>query len=401
MKFNYQARTQKGDIQTGTIDAFSREAALVLLQKHKLFVTSLTEAEIKPFYAKKIKLFERISKKEIVAFSRQLSLMFRSRISLAESLRIIGKQTKNPNLKEKISILSEDIEGGTPFSKALDRFPKVFSPFYLNMIKSGEAAGTLSKSLDYLADHLEKEYHLRSKIQGAMIYPAMVVVVVISVLVLMMFFVIPQLAIVLEETGQELPAVTRLVIGFSYFIRSWGWAVSLVFLGILIFAVRYFKKPSGRQIWHRFILHLPLVSNLLKMIYLSRFAENFSTLIAGGLPIVKALEITAETVDNNVYQTIINHAKEEVVKGGQVSQVFFQYPEEFPPLLTQMVVVGEKTGTLDQSLTGLVDFYNKEIERTINHILSVLEPFLIIFLGLIVAGLMASVLIPLYGMTAI
>jgi len=402
MKFNYQARSKKGEMQTGTVEASSREAALALLQRHNLFVTLLERAEEGgAFYARKIKLFERVSKKDIVNFSRQLSLMFKSKIPLVAALNSIASQTKNPGFREKILALSQEVEAGTLFSQALSSYPKLFSTFYISMVKSGEASGTLSESLTYLADHLEREYHLFSKIQGAMIYPILIVVVVIGVLVMMMFFVVPSMTKVLLETGQELPFVTKAVIALSDFLRSWGWLLFLAILGVGIFLFRHFKTVEGKKLKDKYLLKIPMVSSFLRMIYLSRFAENLSTLIGGGLPIVNALEITGEIVGNDVYQTIIFQVRDEVKKGEKISSILAKYPTEFPPILTQMVTVGEKTGTLDESLMNVVDFYHKEVERSIDNLLSILEPVMVIFLGGIVAGLMGAILLPLYKMTGI
>lgn len=399
MKFNYQARSKKGEVQTGVVDASSREAALILLQKHGLFVTFLERVDTRPFYAKKIKLFERISKKDVVNFSRQLSLMFKSKIPLIQSLDSIAKQTKNPAFREKILAVAQEVEGGTRFSQALSSYPKVFSTFYVSMIKSGEASGTLSESLNYLADHLEREYHLYSKIQGAMIYPILIVVVVVGVLLMMMFFVIPSMTKVLTETGQELPIVTKMVIALSDFLRAWGWAAFLVIIAAVLGLLRYSRTVDGKKMKDKLLLKIPLVGSFLKMIYISRFAENLSTLITGGLPISQALEITGEIVGNDVYQTIVVRVKEEVGKGESMSKILMQYPSEFPPILTQMVAVGEKTGTLDQGLMSVVDFYRKEVERSIDNLLSILEPIMVIFLGGVVAGLMGAILLPLYNMS--
>lgn len=399
MKFNYQARDKKGQVQSGIVEASSREAVLSLLQKHKLFVTLLEQVAKKPFYERQIKLFQRISQKDVVNFSRQLSLMFKSKIPLVSALQSIGEQTKNSAFKEKILSISQEVEGGTPFSQALSSHAKLFSPFYVSMVKSGEASGTLSESLTYLADHLEKEYYLSSKIKGAMIYPALIVVVVIGVLVMMMYFVIPNMTKVLTETGQELPVLTKVVIGFSNFFRSWGWVLLPVVAGLFIGLLRYFKTDEGKKLKDKFLLKIPLIGPFLRMIYLSRFAENLSTLITGGLPVVQALEITGDIVGNDVYQTIISQIKDEVRRGQKISQVLTRFPNEFPPILIQMVTVGERTGTLGESLTNVVDFYQKEIDRGIDNLLSILEPVLVIFLGGLVAGLMAAVLMPLYQMT--
>ncbi|OGZ24414.1 MAG: hypothetical protein A2896_01245 [Candidatus Nealsonbacteria bacterium RIFCSPLOWO2_01_FULL_43_32] len=400
MKFNYQARSKAGEAQTGTIEASSQEAALALLQKNRLFVTFLEKTGVsQPFYAKQIKLFQRVSKKDIVNFSRALSLMFKAKIPLVQSLRSIAEQTKSINFKEKIFALAQEVEAGTLFSQALTAFPNLFSAFYVSMVKSGEASGTLSESLTYLADHLEREYHLASKIQGAMIYPILILVVVIGVLLLMMFFVIPSMSEVLLESGQELPFVTRMVIALSDFLRSWGWLAGLALLALGIFVFRYFKTINGKKFKDKYILRIPMLGSFLKMTYISRFAENLSTLISGGLPIVSALEITGEIVGNDVYQTIVFEVRDEVKRGERISRVLTQHPGEFPPILTQMVTVGEKTGTLDESLMSVVDFYRQEVERAVDNLLSVLEPVMVIFLGGIVAGLMGAILLPLYQMT--
>lgn len=402
MQFNYQARTKTGETRTGVIEAASKTAAISLLQKHRLFVTFLERSEVAPFYARKIRLFGRTSRKDVVNFSRQLAIMFRSNIPLVESLKALADQTKKPNFKEKILSLAEEVAGGTPFSLALSREPKLFSSFYVNMVKSGEASGTLSESLNFLADHLEREYELISKIRGAMIYPALIVVMVIGVLIMMVYFVIPNLSTILKSTDQELPFVTRAVLSFSDFARGGGMMLLIIVLvGLILFAFRYFRTPKGRKVKDRILLRIPIIRTFLKKIYLSRFAENLSTLVGGGLPIGRALEITGSVIGNQVYQDIISEVEEGVRRGEKISKMLSDYPDHFPPMVVQMVAVGEKTGKLEESLMNSVSFYQKEVDRAIDALLSILEPALIIFLGGIVGGLMAAILMPLYQMTAI
>ena len=401
MKFNYQARDKKGTVQSGIIEASSRETAAVLLQKHGLYVTILEQIDRVSFYSKHIKIFEGISLKDIVLFSRQLAIMFKSKVPLVESLLALSKETKNPELKEKILDLSGQVEAGASFSKALSRYPKTFSPFYISMVKSGEIAGSLSESLSYLSDHLEREYHLTSKVKGAMLYPFLVFFVVLLVLGLMVFFVVPNLANVLEETNQPLPIMTKIVIGTSAFLRTWLW---LFGLGIVVFisvGFRYYRTKHGKKFFNKIFLKMPLIGPFLKMLYLSRFAENLSTLISGGLPIAEALNTTAEIIDNSSYKEAILKTRDEVRKGKSISSILSNYPEIFPPVFTRMALVGEKTGTLDISLMNIVEFYKKEIERTIDNFLSVLEPLMIIILGIIVAGVVLSVLTPLYQMMSL
>lgn len=396
MKFNYQARDKKGKTQSGIIEASSKEAALQLLAGHNLFVTLLEAQEARPFFEKNIVFFERVSLRDVTMFSRQLSVMFVSRVPLVESLQTLASQTTNRSFKEKIFRLSEEVEGGTPFSQALSKYPDIFSSFYINMVKSGEASGTLSSVLEYLADHMEREYHLISKIRSALVYPAFIVFLAFIVLNLLMFLVIPNLSKVLDQTGQELPGITKLVLGSASLFREFWWVLLSLAGGAAFFFFRFKKTSKGTRMLNRFYFRIPLLNSFLRMIYLTRFAENLSTLISGGLPIVQALDITGRIVGNSVYAEIIEEAKIEVQKGNQISTVLQKYPAEFPPVFTQMVFVGEKSGSLDKTLSNIVSFYQKEVDRTVEAFLSIVEPALIVFLGLVVGGLLASVLLPLY-----
>ena len=397
MKFNYQARTKDGKVQAGVVEAPSKEAALTLLQRHGFYVTLLEAVEIRPFYTKRIKFFERISSKEIMIFSRQLAIMFNSRVPLAESLETLSRQTRNPIFKEKILKLAEEVEGGSSFSQALSHYPKIFSPFFISMVKSGEASGKLSESLTYLANHLERELNLRSKMLGAIIYPVFVLSMFLIVGAVMIFFIIPPLAQVLEQSVEELPVITKITLGMAAFLKAKGWILALVSIIFIFLVLRYSKTKEGKEISDRVSLKMPLVGNLFKKIYLARFAENLSTLIAGGLPIAQALEITGDVVGNVVYKRIIFSAKDDVRKGEAISAVLARYPETVPPLVTQMILVGERTGRLDTSLMNIVDFYQEDINRTLDSLISILEPVLIIFLGFMVGGLIISVFLPLYN----
>ena len=401
MKYNYQARTKKGEVQTGIVEASSREAAIVLLRKYGLYVTILEEATALPVYAKRLKLFEGITRQDIVLFSRQLSIMFKSKVPLVESLNVLSGQTRNLDLKERILDLSEEVEGGTSFSGALSRHPEIFSSFYISMVKAGEVSGTLSESLEYLADHLEREYHLTSKIRGALLYPALIVVVVLLVITMMIFFVIPNLSEVLIGSGSELPTATKIVINSAAFLREFGWVLGLVILLVIFAAFRYYRSQKGKKFFDGLFLKIPVIGPFLKTINLALFAENLSTLISGGLPIASALQTVGEIVGNSRYKEVIFEARDRVRKGETISSVLSAAPEVFPPVFVQMTLVGERTGTLDSTLMNIVNFYKKEIDRTIDNLLSILEPLLIVILGVVVAGLMLAILLPLYQMVAL
>jgi len=395
MKFSYQARTKTGEIQTGTVEASTREAAFNVLKAHGLYITALEVAAV-PFYAKQVGIFQRTSRKDIVLFSRQLAIMFKSRVPLIETFQTIANQTRKSGFKEKILKIAEEVEGGTSLSKALSLHPKLFSTFYVSMVRSGEASGKLTDVFLYLANYLEREHYFRGKIKGAMIYPFFILFVFLAVIAIIMVFVIPQLSLVLKETEQELPLITRVVMAASEFMRKRGIIVILGLAVLIILIFRLIKSKSGKKFLDRNLIKLPLIGGFLKKLYLARFALNLSTLISGGLPITQALQISGEVVGNDVYRKVIFETRDEVKRGETISSVLERYPNLIFPLFFQMVVVGEKTGTLDASLTNVVDFYQVDVDRSLDSFVKLLEPLFIIILGGAVAGLMAAVLMPLY-----
>jgi type IV pilus assembly protein PilC len=396
MQFNYQARTKEGEIRLGTIEASSREAALDLLEKYGLFATFLEEIKVVPIYQRKIKLFERIPQGEIVGFTRQTAILFKSRIPVVEIFYTLGKQTKNALFKEKIMDIAEAVEGGSSLSAALARHPKIFNQFFVSIVKSGEVSGELPEVLDYLADHLERDHDFHSKILGAMIYPALVLVVVFVVLAAMFLFVIPKLGEVIKEMGAEIPLVTQIILSASDFFRKWGLIVMAVFVALIVGIVRYAKSNEGKKIFDRAFLRFPIIGGFIQKVALTRFAENLATLISGGVAIAQSLEITADIVGNNVFKSIILEARDGVKKGETISSVLEKYPQVVPPLFTQMTLVGEKAGQISPALMNIVSFYRKDVDRTLENFVGFLEPLMIIFLGIIVAGLVAAVLMPIY-----
>jgi len=396
MKFNYQARTKAGDFREGTVEATSREAAVTLLQGYGLYLTNLEKVESGTLNTQ-IDLFQKASAKDLVVFSRQLSIMFKSEVPLVESLRTLAAQTKKQAFKEKILKISERIEGGAPFSQAISSYPKLFNQFFVNIVRAGESSGKLSDSLGYLANHLEREYYLKEKIKGAMIYPALILVMTIGILFMMSFFVIPKLIDILQETGQELPLLTRVVIFTTDFARSWAGIVLYIVIGAGMFALfRYSKTKEGKARTDRTLLKIPILGSFLKLVYLSRFAENLSTLIIGGLPIAKSLEISGSVVGNDVYKEVIERTTDEVKKGEKISSVLERHPDLFPAMFSTMILIGEKTGTLDNTLMNLVNFYREEIERGIEALLKIIEPLLIVIMGGLVGLMVGSILLPLY-----
>ncbi len=385
----------------GVIEVASKKEAIGLLQKEGLYVTNLEQVEIKPFYSKQIEFFSKARKKDIMIFCRQLSLMLSSGVSLVDSLNSLAIQASKPIFRDQISQIAEDVEGGVYFSEALAKYPGVFSNFFINMIKSGEASGKLSDSLSYLAEHLEREYNLFNKIKSGMTYPAFILVVFTGMAALGIFFVLPSFKETLESLDVELPALTRIVLNSGDIIKQW-WLVGLIgFVVIGIGLWRYFKTEEGKDIVGRISLKLPIIGKLVKKTQLSSFTENLSTLILAGLPITQALDIVSGTTGNSVYQKIIGKVQEGVRRGETMSSILEQYPKYVPALVSQMIKVGERTGKLDEALLNVASFYQEEVNRGIDGLVTIIEPILIVVLGGLVAVLMISVIVPVYkGMSS-
>lgn len=397
MRYNYKARTKEGKVRTGTIEAPSRETALSVLAKYQIYTTSLKEAKkTGGAFGKKISL-RRISVKDVVIFTRQFSIMLKSAISPVEALKAQVNQTENPDFREKILKMAEMIESGSSLSQAFSLFPKIFNPFYISIIKSGEATGKMADSLVYLAQHIERDYNLSKKIKGAMIYPAFVIVVFIAVFFLATFFIVPNLTKILQDFGGKLPALTKIVISLSGFTQKGGWVLIVLFLMVLFVIPVFLKKnKSTENFYYKVLLKIPVLGNFQKKIQLTKIAENLSVLISSGLPITQALKIVQEIVTNSVYKDIMKETVDKVARGEKISSIFFQYPKQIPPFVYQMVSTGEETGRLDEILMNVVDFYQQEIEATTDNLTNILEPFLILVLGIGVAILSMAIFIPLF-----
>lgn len=400
MKFSYQIKDKEGKTTVGYLESSSPESALSFLQSKGYFVISLEKEDI-PFYKKNIG-FGLVSFGDILNFTTQLSILFKSSVPLVESLKTIANMSSNREFKVKILKMAEKVEGGATLSLALSDYPKLFSKFYVNMAKAGEASGRLSENLDALAEHLANEKELNDKIFGAMAYPIFILVVFVGVLFLMAGYIIPQFKSVIAGYGSDtdLPGITKFIFGLSDFLMGY-WVWILIGIAMVIFGIwKYAQSKEGKTIVDKALIRLPLVGDLNKKIQVSTMAESLSTLIAAGIPISQALEITAEVVDSSIYRNIVLDTKEKVVKGNPMSFVFSRYPEEIPPLLTQMVIVGEKTGSLETSMQKVVEFYRKEVSKATDTMISMIQPVLLLVLGGMVAVLVIGIYLPIINLSS-
>ncbi|MBI1961431.1 MAG: type II secretion system F family protein [Parcubacteria group bacterium] len=396
--FDYLAVNEECEEVVGVVDAVNDEVALGTLTDQGLLVLSLKTREGKRGFAKEITLFARVKVKDLVVFSRQLAVMVSATLPVVAALRILVNQIESVPLKIVVSEVADAVDGGARLSEALARHPKVFSNFYTSMIRSGETAGKLDEVLNYLADQQEKDYDLVSKTRGAMIYPAFILFGLVAVGFVMMVFVIPKLTEVLAESGAALPFTTQLLISISGFFKSFWWLLLLSAAGLFL-GLRYYRKTAaGKKHTDFLILKLPVFGPLIfQKMYLVRFTRSLSTLITGGVSLTEALAITADIVGNEVYREVIRQTIREVEDGNPIATVFKE-STVVPNMVTQMLAVGEQTGRLDTVLNKLSDFYSREVDNAVGNLVTLIEPFILMLMGIGVGIMVAAILLPMYNL---
>jgi type IV pilus assembly protein PilC len=400
MLFDYRARDKTGKIMRGAVEAEGEAVALDILKDQGFSVISL---EIKKGgwlkTLKEIRLFAHVSIRDLVIFSRQLSVMISADVPVVQALRILIKQTVNPTLKEIVTDLADEVEGGAKLSSALSRHPKVFSDFFINIIRSGETTGKLDEVLEYLAAEQEKDYDLMSKIKGAMIYPIFILSALAAVGVVMMIFVIPKLTAVLEESGATLPLSTRILIATSDFMKSYWWLLLMIILGLIAGMKYLVTLPEGRKYWGFLKIKLPIFGQIFQRIYIVRFTRSFLTLTNGGVEIVQSLKIVADVVGNAVYRDLILKTIKEVEDGNPIITIFAK-SKEMPPMVTQMLGIGEETGKIDVILGRLTDFYSRELDNLVRNLVTIMEPLIMILMGVAVGIMVSAIILPMYNLAA-
>ena len=394
MLFNYQALENSGKRASGSIEAVSLDVAVGALQRRGLIISEINPAD-KESWLSKIKFGSGVSHKEVVMLSRQMATLFEAQVSALKIFTLLSLEVENQSLKRSLIQITDDLQAGSNISKALAKHPAIFSDFYVNMVRSGEETGKLSETFNHLADYLDRNYEVISKTKNALIYPAFVITVFIAVMALMFTVIIPKISLIIIESGQTVPFYTRIVFAVSNFFVSYGVILPVVLIVFGFFVVRYTRTTEGRSQLARFKLSVPYIGDLYKKLYLSIIADNMNTMVLSGIPMIKAIEVTASVVGNEVYEEILGESLLAVKGGSSFSQSLSQY-EEIPGILVQMIRVGEESGELGSILGTMARFYQREVINAVDTLVSLIEPVMIVFLGLGVGVLLASVLIPIY-----
>jgi len=392
--FNYTARTLTGELQSGSIDLPSHDDVVAHLRKNRMIVVKVQQA---PKDIKFDMFAKGISTRDIVIFTRQFATMINSGLPLVQALDILAEQSENPSLKTVTRSVVYDVESGHTLADALRKHPKAFSELYVNMVAAGEAGGILDTILLRLATFMEKNDALVRKVKGAMIYPAVIFSVAGGAIIILLVFVIPVFQDMFAGIGQQLPLPTRVVIGASNFLKGFWWAI-IGGAAVLFFSIRkYYSTPGGKLNIDRLMLGVPVLGDLIRKSAVSRFTRTLGTLIASGVSILDGLEITAKTAGNRVIHDAVMESRASIA-GGETIAAPLQKSKVFPPMVISMIAVGEQTGGLDEMLSKIADFYDEEVDAAVEALLSLMEPVMIVVLGVVVGGMIIAMYLPIFNM---
>lgn len=391
-QFTYTARAVNGELKSATIEAPNRDEVIKQLRQQRLNVVKIDEGS-----AQKKKSLGSIKMRDIVIFTRQFSTMINSGLPLVQALDILAHQSENPALKDVTRQVVFDVESGNTVADALRKHPKAFSELYVNMVAAGEAGGILDTILMRLAVFMEKNDALVRKVKGAMIYPAVIMSVAAIAITVLLIFVIPTFQSMFESAHIALPLPTRIVIGLSHALKTYWWAVLAAMGGTVFVLRRYYATPGGKLNIDRLMLKAPVLGDVLRKSAVSRFTRTLGTLISSGVSILDGLEITAKTSGNRVIQDAIMESRASIA-GGETIAAPLKKSQVFPPMVISMISVGEQTGGLDEMLTKIADFYDEEVDAAVSGLLALMEPVMIVFLGVVVGGMVIAMYLPIFDM---
>lgn len=388
--YTYTARTVNGELKSATMEAASREDVVAQLRRQRLNVVKVDEQRAK-------KRGGAIKMRDIVIFTRQFSTMINSGLPLVQALDILAKQSENPALADVTRATVFDVESGHTVADALAKHPKAFNDLYVNMVAAGEAGGILDTILMRLATFMEKNDALVRKVKGAMIYPGVIMSVAAIAICVLLIFVIPVFESMFASVNLELPLPTKIVVGMSQFLIGYWWAILAAGGGSVFLLKRYYATHNGQLVIDRLLLKVPILGDVLRKSAVSRFTRTLGTLISSGVSILEGLEITAKTAGNRVISDAIMASRASIA-GGDTIAAPLQKSNVFPPMVISMIAVGEQTGGLDEMLSKIADFYDEEVDAAVSNLLSMLEPIMIVFLGVVVGGMVVAMYLPIFDM---
>ncbi len=397
MLFNYEAISNTGEKKKGTVDASSRDTAISAIQNRGLIVIAVNEDDDNKGMLAKLSFFQKgIDLKDVVIMSRQISTLFEAQVSALKAFNLLASNTENKALIKVLTSVSDYISSGLSISEALSRHPEAFSEFYVNMVKAGEESGKLTQTFSYLADYLDRQYQLTAKTKHALIYPGFVIGVFILVMVMMFVFIVPRLAVIIEESGQDIPFSTKIVLGISDLLVNYGLFVLVGVALFIVYMYRFSKSEKGQKYLDSMKISIPVFKNIFTKLYLARIADNMDTMLSSGIPIIRAIELTGNVVGNKVFSDIMLGVTEEVKSGASFSDSLAKH-KEIPAIMSGMVKVGEETGSMGSILKTLGHFYGREVNDAVDTLVGLIEPFMIVALGLGVGLLLTSILMPIYN----
>lgn len=398
--FTYRAIDAEGAERQGTIDAVNMDVAIAALQRRGLIISSIDPQKKEGVsLTSRISLFDRVTNADIVVLSRQITTLFEAQVSALHAFRLLASEARTPLLAEKLTEVASDIQSGSTISAALSRHPRVFSSFYVNMVRAGEEAGKLDETFSFLADYMDRNYEITQKAHNALIYPAFITFTFLAVMGLMLTLVIPNLSVILDEVGQDIPIYTKIVIGVSDFLVRYVLLLGAIFVVVGIFLYRYSRTISGRELLSRARMQVPVVGGIYQKLFLSRIADNLSTMLRSGVQVLRGLEVTSTVVGDPVYEGVLQAVARDVKAGKPISEAFRKH-SEFPSIVVAMLKIGEETGNMGHILETMARFYRREVNNAVDTLVSLIEPFMIIALAVGVAVLLAAVLIPIYNIAA-
>ena len=391
----WEGKTRQGDVQKGELAAASKEEVIALLRKQNILPINVAA---KP---KELHLrfgSKKITDKDIVILTRQLATMIDAGLPLVQCLDILGSQTENKALAKVVGQVRSDVESGATFADALKKHPKVFDNLYVNMVAAGEAGGILDTILQRLAAYMEKFGKIKRQVRSAMIYPAVILFVAVAVVSLLMIIVVPMLADMFSQMGQALPLPTRIVIGASHFVKGWGGVALVIIIIGTVIGIRQFRKTEkGLTITDTIALKLPVFGSVIQRVSVAKFTRTLGTLLTSGVPILEGLLIVSRTAGNKVVENSILTTRQSVSEGRTLAEPLGK-AKVFPAMVTQMIAVGEATGALDNMLNKIADFYDDEVDSAVSALTSLLEPMLMIFLGVTVGFVIVAMYMPIFQM---